>query len=144
MRNNDTSGASRRLFRRPLWRFRMIAFASDVEQRAAHRSGPRGPYRRATLCAYIPLPHRRCIRSTDAIATTSSNTRSKPSWPKIAECSFICTHGPRFGSIPPRHSRRAAHILYHCAASSTGTPHGNACCLQHESGIGAQILIDLG
>jgi 3,4-dihydroxy 2-butanone 4-phosphate synthase/GTP cyclohydrolase II len=126
--------------------FRMIVYASDVDRRAAHRPGSRELGGRAAARARaLALPHRRCVclhrvrlpRNDRALAGSHRRGKSRR----------VCLPTPygarlRHRLRRARSGRASAHPVSLARTARSGRR--AAAPLQHESGIGAQILIDLG
>jgi len=124
----------------------MIVFASDVD-REQHIALVRGADRRPPLVRV----HSHCLTG-DAFGSTECDCHDiiEHSLEAIVAENrgvfvYLHQHGTRLRDRFHRAcSRRpAAYSISLAQPSSTRTPHGNACC-STKSGIGAQILIDLG
>ena len=130
----------------------MIVYSSDVD-REQHIALVRGdlstdvPDRRRTPLVRV---HSHCLTG-DVFGSTACDchemvaARSRPLRSRTAACLSICTTPAADFEIDarPQEGRRASpHSLSQARAARSGS--GAAAALQHESGIGAQILTDLG
>ena len=145
MRKSATSGASPNRSADALRRFPHDRVRLRRGPRAAHRprswNSPAG--RRSCACIRTASPAM-CLRPPNAIATKLSSARSKPLSARIAACSSTCTtRGEALASTPLRRLGALPRILYH-SREQLDMDLARQRLLQHESGIGAQILIDLG
>jgi len=125
--------------------FRMIAFASDVDSEQ-HIALVRGTLpARLRSCAYIPTASPAMYSGPPiAIATTSSKLARSHRGRKSRSVRYLHHTGRGFGIDSTAPTPGALpHILYH-SRSQLDRDAARQRLLQHESGIGAQILIDSG
>ena len=138
--------------------FRMIAYASDVDHRPARRAGARkiGEARHSRSgCAAAENIRRWCasIRTASramfsarpaAIARDARQIAGSDCSGRPRRVSSICiTPGADFRLIAQGRAKRCRRFIYHSREQLEREP-ARQRLVQHESGIGAQILIDLG